>query len=200
MRILISALLVAIAVTIAVPVVASDAEREETGYASWYGGKFQGRLTANGERFDTNQLTAAHRTLPFNSIVRVTNVANARSVVVRINDRGPFVEDRIIDLSRAAADAIGLTAAGVGLVRLEILHLQQDAQLRTIQVGSYSERSNAEAVSLNLREAGFSPVIQQIATHGVYRVLIQEVPVSEIADYEQRLAAAGYPQVLVRTK
>jgi rare lipoprotein A len=179
---------------------ASDIEIVQSGYASWYGGHFQGRPTANGETFDTNQLTAAHRTLPFNSIVRVTNVQNERSVVVRINDRGPFVDNRIIDLSRAAADAIGLTAAGIGMVRLEVLHLQRDTELRTIQVGAYSVGDNAAAVAEKLREGGLSPIVQQVANRKVYRVLIQSVPESDIDSYRDRLRELGFPQVLVKNK
>ena len=91
------------------------------GYASWYGPGFAGRHTANGEIFNPAELTAAHRTLPFNTRVRVTLVSSGQSVIVRINDRGPFKDNRVIDLSRAAADAIGLTASGVGQVQLEIL-------------------------------------------------------------------------------
>jgi rare lipoprotein A len=88
------------------------------GQASWYGGKFHGRRTASGERFDMNALTAAHPKLPFGTRVRVRNPRNGREVVVRINDRGPFTGGRIIDLSRAAAEAIGLIQAGVGPVVL----------------------------------------------------------------------------------
>ena len=88
------------------------------GLASWYGEKFQGRLTASGERFDMNALTAAHPSLPFGTRVRVRNPRNGREVEVRINDRGPFTGRRIIDLSRAAAQAIGLVQAGVGPVVL----------------------------------------------------------------------------------
>lgn len=91
------------------------------GRASWYGGKFHGRRTANGERFDMDDLTAAHRTLPFGTKVRVTNARNGRSVVVRINDRGPFIGGRVIDLSRGAADAIGMVRTGVAPVRIERL-------------------------------------------------------------------------------
>jgi rare lipoprotein A len=90
----------------------------ESGEASWYGPGFQGNGTANGETFDTNQLTAAHKTLPFGSIVRVYSSATARCVFVRINDRGPYVDGRIIDLSRAAADAIGMES--VAPVQLEV--------------------------------------------------------------------------------
>ena len=79
-----------------------------SGIASWYGAGFQGRRTASGERFNTNAMTAAHRTLPFGTRVRVVNKHNGRSVVVRINDRGPFVRGRVIDLSKSAAHALGL--------------------------------------------------------------------------------------------
>ncbi len=93
----------------------------EEGIASWYGPGFHGNLTANGETFDTRKLTAAHQTLPFDTLVRVTNLENERSVVVRINDRGPFVGGRIIDLSEAAAESIDMIGSGTAQVRLELL-------------------------------------------------------------------------------
>ncbi len=93
-----------------------------SGTASWYGPKFHGRTTASGEPFDMHDLTAAHRTLPFGTLARVTNAANNRSVVVRINDRGPFHGKRVIDLSRKAARAIGLMRRGVGRVTVEVLN------------------------------------------------------------------------------
>ena len=92
-----------------------------TGSASWYGGKFHGRTTANGERYDMNELTAAHKTLPFGTKVRVINERNGKAVVVRINDRGPFVGKRVIDLSRGAAQAVGMINQGVARVKLEVL-------------------------------------------------------------------------------
>jgi rare lipoprotein A len=92
-----------------------------SGIASYYADEFDGRTTANGERYDMHALTAAHRTLPFNTTVRVTNNDNGRSVVVRINDRGPFKDDRVIDLSLEAAQRIGLIANGTAPVKLEIL-------------------------------------------------------------------------------
>lgn len=92
-----------------------------SGMASYYGRKFNGRRTASGERFDMTQMTAAHRTLPFGSRVRVTNPANGKSVVVRINDRGPFHGNRVIDLSRFAAAELGLIARGSGKVQLALL-------------------------------------------------------------------------------
>jgi rare lipoprotein A len=174
---------------------------EAEGLASWYGGKFQGRRTASGEIFDTNELTAAHRSLPFESIVRVTNTLNDRSVVVRINDRGPFVDNRIIDLSRAAADAIGLTA--VAPVVLEVLHKQQETTLRTIQVGAYSERGNALAAVERLSSGGLSPVIESDADdprRPIHRVILQGIEESEIPDLRGRLADLGYGDILVRKK
>jgi rare lipoprotein A len=92
----------------------------ESGIASWYGPRFQGKRTANGERFNTNELTAAHKTLPFGTRVRVKSQVNGKEVVVRINDRGPFIKGRIIDLSFAAAQAIGL----VGVKKVEIERLR----------------------------------------------------------------------------
>ncbi|MCS7068403.1 MAG: septal ring lytic transglycosylase RlpA family protein [Meiothermus sp.] len=97
------------------------AVRAQRGWASWYGPRFHGRRTANGERFNKFHLTAAHRTLPFNTRVRVTNLQNGRSIVVRINDRGPYIRGRIIDLSYAAARRLGMHRQGIIQVKVEIL-------------------------------------------------------------------------------
>ena len=93
----------------------------ETGIASWYGPNFHNKDTANGEVFDQNAITAAHRTLPMPSIVRVTNLENGRALIVRINDRGPFAHGRIIDLSRRSAQLLGFQRQGTAKVRVEIL-------------------------------------------------------------------------------
>ncbi|MEP1420438.1 MAG: septal ring lytic transglycosylase RlpA family protein [Erythrobacter sp.] len=92
-----------------------------TGVASYYGRRFHGRLTANGERFDMNAMTAAHKTLPFGTHVLVTNPRNGRSVTVRINDRGPFIRGRTIDLSRSAAQKLGIISSGHARVKLDIV-------------------------------------------------------------------------------
>ncbi|HYC68907.1 septal ring lytic transglycosylase RlpA family protein [Brevundimonas sp.] len=110
---------------------------DETGMASWYGDQFHGRPTATGERFDMNALTAAHKTLPLPGLVEVTNLANGRRIVVRVNDRGPFVDGRIIDLSRGAADALDLRRAGVGEVRVR--YLGRAPRLGGGQVLQYAE-------------------------------------------------------------
>jgi len=101
----------------------APAERRhvETGQASWYGKAHQGALTASGERFDMNALTAAHRTLPFGTIVRVTHLKTGKSVNVRINDRGPFSKSRIIDLSYEAARRLGIVDRGTARVELTVL-------------------------------------------------------------------------------
>jgi rare lipoprotein A len=93
------------------------------GYASYYADEFNGRPTANGETFDMNDFTAAHRTLPFNTRLRVLNLENGRSVTVRVNDRGPFKDDRVIDLSLAAAKEVGMILKGTARVRLEVLEV-----------------------------------------------------------------------------
>ncbi len=101
------------------------------GRASWYGPGFAGRRTANGEVFDPSQLTAAHKTLPFGTQVRVTNLNNGRSTLVRINDRGPFKPGRIIDLSRAAAEQIGMIGSGTAPVQLELMNTTDSATVLT---------------------------------------------------------------------
>ncbi|PKU23211.1 septal ring lytic transglycosylase RlpA family protein [Telmatospirillum siberiense] len=100
---------------------AEDYNYQETGVASWYGPDFHGKYTANGEIFDQNQVTAAHRTLPLPSFVRVTNLDNGRSLVVRVNDRGPFAHSRILDLSRRAAQLLGMEQQGTARVKVEIM-------------------------------------------------------------------------------
>lgn len=100
------------------------------GIASYYGPKFHGRRTANGETFDMYGITAAHKTLPFNTVVRVTNLKNNQSTLVRINDRGPFIPGRVLDLSYGAAKKIGLVVDGTGRVRIEVIELGDDGYAR----------------------------------------------------------------------
>lgn len=150
----------------------------ETGIASWYGHPYHGRQASSGEIYDMNRLTAAHRTLPFGAIVRVTNLENRKSVVVRINDRGPFVEGRIIDLSRAAAQQIGLIGPGTALVRIELAGYEDPAKndappLFTIQVGAFADRGNAERLRDQLRRR-FEPVdiVPSSASPPLHRILV----------------------------
>ena len=186
----------------------------ETGQASWYGGKFQGRQTANGEIFDTYKLTAAHKTLPFGTIVRVTNLHNKKSVEVRINDRGPFIEGRIIDLSRAAADAIEMTARGVAIVKLEIVSTPDGNAAGTaeispapsqsgtdsgfiVQIASFSKPDNAENTLKKLYGYGFNPAIES-SSSGMYRVIIYTETREQADTICRKLANFGYTSPLVR--
>jgi rare lipoprotein A len=180
----------------------NTAPHETEGLASWYGGKFQGRLTASGEVFDTNELTAAHKTLPFGTVVEVTHLASGRTVRVRINDRGPFVASRIIDLSRAAAESLGMTGEGVAEVRLQIVS-QPEAPVRTIQIGSFSDIQNAREVSVRLAEFGLPVSIESAESAAgvtVFRVVIPEVKEAELDHVLQRLESAGFSSVLVRSR
>ncbi|HTH16016.1 MAG TPA: septal ring lytic transglycosylase RlpA family protein [Magnetospirillum sp.] len=110
-----------------------DWQYSHEGRASWYGHPFHGRQTANGERYDQNELTAAHQTLPLPSIVRVTNLENGRSVILRVNDRGPFVKGRIIDVSRKAAKILKFHGQGTTQVRVEVL--EKESREAAAEVG-----------------------------------------------------------------
>ncbi|KVA00725.1 hypothetical protein WI41_01345 [Burkholderia latens] len=112
----------------------------QTGRASWYGRDFHGRRTANGERFNMNALTAAHRTLPLSSYIKVTNASTGKWVVVKVNDRGPFKRGRVLDLSYAAAKMIGLVHAGTGRVKIEGLSPQEAREARDEMFASLSSK------------------------------------------------------------
>ena len=120
-----------------------DLAYDETGIGSWYGDEFAGKLTANGEIFDPEKITAAHKTLPMPSVVRVTNLDNGKSLVVRINDRGPFVAGRIIDLSRASARLIGYKDNGLARVRVQVLAEQSLRLEQLAKAGKFPELSGA---------------------------------------------------------
>ncbi|MFD2514120.1 septal ring lytic transglycosylase RlpA family protein [Pontibacter locisalis] len=128
----------------------------QTGEASWYGSRYHGRKTSSGEPFNKNDMTAAHKTLPFGTKVKVTNLDNDESVIVRINDRGPFVGDRIIDVSEAAARKLQFRGKGIGNVKVEILELpgdyaSTDAGFFTIQTGTYANYKNAQQLTAKLK-------------------------------------------------
>ena len=122
-----------------------DPAYEAVGIASWYGAAFHGRRTANGEIFDRNRLTAAHPTLPLPSLVEVTNLENGRRLVVRVNDRGPFVDGRLIDLSEAAARRLGFRRKGLARVRVRFLRLAEDARGRPPRPGPVRAERSAPA-------------------------------------------------------
>jgi rare lipoprotein A len=136
----------------------------EEGNASWYGAQFNGRRASNGEIYDMNKMTAAHRTMAFGTMVKVTNLSNGKSAVVRITDRGPFVDNRIIDLSMAAAKAIESIGPGVVPVRIEVISGSDPfGGFFTVQVGAFKEHDNAERLRARLNESYPPSTIQQVA-------------------------------------
>ncbi len=175
----------------------------EVGFASWYGGKFQGRHTASGERFDTNKLTAAHKTLPFGTIVRVTNLENNLSVEVRINDRGPFIKGRIIDLSRAAADAIGMAGKGIALVKVEPigpeLERKRIQEQYVIQIGAYIIHDNALRAKERVEKLGLH-VDLEVTSSKVTRVVVSDITSVALENVKKRLRQAGFTHLLVKIR
>jgi len=158
--------------------VPSDIQNGETGLASWYGHPYHGRPAADGEIYDMESLTAAHRTLPFGAWVRVVNLTNGKTVDVRINDRGPFVENRIIDLSHAAAAAIDLIGPGIAPVRLDILSVPTlpAATWYAVQAGAFLDRDRAERLRISLEgEFGPAQLVQRADSPKLWRVLVGRV-------------------------
>jgi len=143
-----------------------DLDYDEVGMASWYGPGFHGKTTANGERFDQNALTAAHPTLPMPSMVRVTNLANGRSVDLRINDRGPFAHNRIIDVSKRAAEMLGFRRQGTARVRVTILQDQSLALRHGGRVPTATDQARSTVPWQQAGNAGQGPVIAHRNTPG----------------------------------
>ncbi len=141
----------------------------QEGVASWYGPKFHGRRTASGEIYNMYDLTAAHKILPMHTKVKVTNLENGRSLIVRINDRGPFVKNRIIDLSYAAAKKLGLVGPGTAKVRVESLGSWSPdiPGIFYVQIGSFAVYENAAALQRKMQQNGFVHTrVQKFEYHG----------------------------------
>jgi len=178
----------------------------EQGIASWYGGKFTGYETSNGELYDVYQPSAAHRSLPIPSYARVTNLENGKSVVVRVNDRGPFHPDRLIDLSYAAAVKLGYMEQGTARVEVEAIKLDgvEDRRdpvygdYRFIQIGAFGEESTARALQQELQALVSAPVfISPVELNGksLYRVRVG--PAQDAKHFlvlQQQLQDGGYQE------
>lgn len=181
------------------------------GIASWYGSKFHGRRTSSGEAFDMHRFTAAHRTLPLPSYVEVTNLANGRSLVVRVNDRGPFKKNRLIDLSYAAAARLGFADQGTARVEVRAVGpgtasraagrgLSDEARDTSdgvwLQAGAFRDAGNAERLRQRLADAGLAPVEVQEARSGddtLFRVRVGPLGSrARAADMAERLEALGF--------
>ena len=173
--------------------------KAQVGVASWYGKQFQGRLTASGEPFDMDKMTAAHRTLPFGAKVRVQSLVTEKTTEIRINDRGPFVGDRIIDLSHAAAQAIGMQ--GVANVRLEIISIPptRAADVFAVQVGAFAARPDAERLAKDMQSRyGASRLVFRDEDQ-TWRVLVGLEPTVESAEaLSQKLPKDLEPAFVVR--
>lgn len=195
-------------------VASSAPELLDSGRASYYGPGFHGKRTANGEIFDMYAMTAAHKTLPFGTIVRVRNLDNGKDVIVRINDRGPFIPGRVIDVSVAAARILGLM--GTGTARVQVFRAAPDAAQAVpasgdstslpgtslapaktgetafrIQVASYGKPANAHAAYDRLRYSGLKPEYERSGSHT--RVILPEVPEYQLQALLRRLTELGFP-------
>ena len=174
---------------------------EETGMASWYGHPYHGRASASGEIYDMEQMTAAHRTLPFGAQIRVHNLSNEKTVDVRITDRGPFIDGRIIDLSHAAARSIGLIGPGVAKVRLEMI--SAPAALAPgyygVQVGAFKVRENAERLRREMEaQHGSCKMVLRAGEPPLWRVLVGREPTIDGANaLAQRLRQEKTGQAFV---
>jgi rare lipoprotein A len=146
----------------------------ERGIASWYGVPYHGRQAADGEIYDMETMVAAHKTLSFQTWVRVRNLSNSKSVDVRIIDRGPFIDGRIIDLSHAAAKEIELIGPGIAEVEVTVISAPPatEAALFAVQVGVYREKVNADRVERNMTEAyGAAKAVERMESPGSWRIL-----------------------------
>jgi rare lipoprotein A len=189
----------------------------ECGIASWYGKKFHGRKTANGETYNMYAITAAHKTLPLGTYVRVNNLNNGKTVDVRINDRGPFVRGRIIDLSYGAARQIGMVGQGTASVEIVALGSLKETVVDgkvqrtlvpgdyyvgdfTIQVGAFKHKENAVTLKNKLSQTYKNAhiAVHESAKGTLYRVRVASCKkLDQAKKYEKMLEAAGYPDAIV---
>jgi rare lipoprotein A len=185
---------------------------EQRGLASWYGHPYHGRRTASGEVYDMHRMTAAHRTLPFGTWIEVENLNNGRAVKVRVNDRGPFVDGRVVDVSRGAAVKVDGIAAGVFPARLRVVPAPTaaasppPASAETpasggyrVQVGAFADEERAASVQRALAEAGVEAAVQRVDGERVlYRVRTAAFASrDEARAHAERLAGLGYSTIVV---
>jgi rare lipoprotein A len=171
----------------------------QVGIASWYGVPFNGRPTASGEVYDMDKMTAAHRTLPFGTVVKVASLINSQTTQVRINDREPFVEGRIIDLSHAAAQAIGMQSTAN--VRLQVVSfpVTRAADLFAVQVGAFQDREQADLLRADMqRDYGTATSVFREGDQ-TWRVLVGLEPTTESAEaLAQKVTKVAGPAFVVR--
>ena len=180
-----------------------ETQQVQYGVASWYGPDFHGKPTSSGEIYDMYQLTCAHNTFPLGTVVMVTNLENGSSVELKVNDRGPFVKERIIDLSYAAAQMLGMWEKGTALVKVEAFGpLVEEVQRFTVQVGSFIDESNAQKLADQLRR-GFDNVYVatvETLTQKYHRVRVGQFETKELAlNVAEKLSQMGF-KVLVTNR
>lgn len=182
---------------------------QEVGEASWYGPNFHGKRTANGEIFNTYDYTAAHKTLPFNSIVKVISLVNKKEVIVRINDRGPYAHGRIIDLSKRAAADLGLLKTGVMKVKIIVLkpgnndyyrYNKQGKKSYTIQIASFSRNDYAKQMASKLRahDIPVTIVIVKVKNKTYYRLQAAGLSYDKMQKVKSKLHSQGIHKYLVK--
>jgi rare lipoprotein A len=173
------------------------------GVASWYGGEFHGRSTSSGEVYDMYQLTCAHNTLPLGTVVMVTNLENGRSLELKVNDRGPFVKERIIDVSYAGAQMLGMWEKGTAPVKVEVVSLAIEPVLRfTLQVGSFTDEPNAQKLAEQLRKNFENVYVATVETltQKYHRVRVGQFDTKDAAlIIAQKLSQMGF-KVLVTSR
>lgn len=188
----------------------------ERGVASWYGKKFHGKRTSSGERYDMYAMTAAHKTLPLPTYVGVRNLSNGRSVIVRVNDRGPFIQNRLIDLSYAAAAKLGIVRTGTGIVEVQAIDVDDPDPVATepartqmnekvqapaprlyLQVGAFISWENAANLRSRLKDAHFGPInIYSDLKNNVWFYRVRVGPLENVEESDrlvQRAAEYGIP-------
>lgn len=184
-----------------VPTQDADAVYRETGVASWYGRDFQGRTTASGEIFDQNGISAAHRTLPMGTVLSVTNLDNFKSINVRINDRGPFVKGRVLELSFGAAKELDFASQGTARVKLSSLEPVRDNAVYTVQAAAFAEEENAKTLKARLQRKYETVYIVSFESNvgKFYRVRVGAYPSEEKAErIAGKLTLDGLEPVVVR--
>jgi rare lipoprotein A len=166
------------------------------GKASWYGPGFHGRRTASGERFDMDAMTAAHRTLAFGTVVEVRNLENGRRAVVRINDRGPFAKNRVLDVSREAARRLGMIGPGTALIEVRLVGIEAVEGSWAVQVGSFRERERALILAGSLEDR-FSVEVETFGDYHRVRVVGFDSE-ADARKARRLLAADGHEALLLR--
>jgi rare lipoprotein A len=192
------------------PLASVSSDYEETGIASWYGKDFHNRKTASGERFDMYSFTAAHRTLPLPTYISVVNLENNKSVVVKVNDRGPFSKGRVLDLSYASAEKLGMIASGTAKVRITVLSESME-RLRTeerdidinngafgVQLASFSVRDNAKELVAKVKNSQIFEVT--ISGKKYYRVQVFGYSTKQAAETAAKRFEKEYPGAFVIAK